>query len=250
MKKLVILAAALVMLFSFGFAASAARAVPNGLTVTDLYSFADLPNGDTTGSAIGLWYPGGDYNVTVTDGAITMSDACWGAFPSFSDDQKATLSGKDGFGFYFKASESDAEICYGFNDNGSQNYVLAEGKDILLAAADGTVTTVQTVLNSSYGQGSILIPANFEGYIYIPFANFTKNGTTDQFFPNDGSAVMNTPIFVIGSGVPITYGEIVSYSGTYTPSSEPGGETGDLSMVAYALMAVTGLGSLTVLRKK
>lgn len=250
MKKSIIWLAVASLALTLGLSAAAAPVSPNGMQVTTIYDYMALQNGDTTGSAVGIWYPGGDYPVTVDNGKITMQDAVWGAFPSLTADQMAMLQNKQGTGFYFEASDQeDAVIGYGFNDNAGVNYVLGEGMSVLLATTAGKVTKVTSEMNSSYNQGGVTVPAGFKGYVFFPFNAFVKNGAPSESFPNDGSTFMNTPIFVIMGAVPVVYGELVAYSGSYT-APDNGGNTGDISLIGYTLTALTGLGGLAVLIKK
>lgn len=247
MKKGLILLTVVALLLTFGLTAVAA---PNGITTTAVMDFTSFADGETTLSALGFWTGGGDSTATVADGKISIDTAVWGAFPNLTEDQIAAYAGKSGVAFYFAASDVDAVIGFGFNDNTNANHVLSVDRDVILETADGTVTVVKTELHSGFGQGVFTVPAEFEGYVYIPFTTFAQNGLLDTVFDYENKQPA-TFIYAIGDGVPVTYGEFYAYSGTYTPdnSGEPS-DTADVSTIAYAVAAIAGLGSLTVLRKK
>lgn len=248
MKKGIILLTMLALLLSFGITAAA---TPNGLTTTPVYNFDNIADGESTLLDIGCWLNNAATDnspVTVSGGKITIQNATWGAFPNLSDDQVAIFAGKDGLAFYFKAGDTDAKIAYGFNDTAKINHVLADSGKVLLESLDGTVTEVNLENVSNFGQGGFTIPANFEGYIYIPFENFRQNANRGVVFDYENQQIA-TIIFAIAQGNPVTYGEVLAYTGTYTPA-DPGSDTADISTVTYAFAAAVSLGSLTVLRKK
>lgn len=252
MKKSVVLLAVVALVLTFGMSAMAAPVTPNGLTVTQVMDFNSLTNGTTTLGALGFWFPdGGDSAASVSDGVVTIDTTVWGAFPSLTADQQALYSGKTGLGFFFKAGAEDATICAGFNANteAGTNYTLTEGKTVLLAAKGGTVTEVTTYQHSGFNQGAIDIPANFEGYIYIPFSTYISNNADKTVF-DSAAAAPATMIYVIGAGAPVSYGEFVAYTGTYTPTDNPKPNPGDFSVVLYAATAVAALGGVTLIRRK
>ena len=234
---------AVVLTLALGISAMAAPVAPSGITVKQVYDFTSLPNGDTTDSALGFWNPtGGSANVNVNNGVITFASNNWGAFPNFTDKQMNILKESDGWGFYFKAGNEDAAVTMGFNGANGVNHVLATGKPVILCPLSGEPQNVNTEYSDGLNQGIIIVPAGFEGYIYIPFnAYITNDGNNAAFDVTVNPPA--TPIYVLGLGAPAGFGEIVAYS------EGPQG-TADLSVVAYAAAAVTGLGSLLFIRKR
>lgn len=222
-----------------------------------MYDFNSLPEGESTASELGFWVyqPSLDTPVTVDGGRVTIENNTWGAFPGLTPDQYTIFAGKTGLALYFKTGDSDATVCFGFNDNTGANHVLATEGEILLEATDGTVTTIELEDVIAYSQGGFTVPADFEGYIYLPFTSWRDAAIRDNVFDYENKQIA-TIIYAVAYGVPVTYGEVLAYTGTYTPAdpteapTDPGSDTADISTVTYAFAAAVSLGSLTVLRKK
>lgn len=234
---------AVVLTLALGITAMAAPVAPSGITVTQVYNFNSLPNGDTTDTALGFWNPtGGSANVNVNNGVITFAANNWGAFTNFTEDQMNIFKRSDGWGFYFKAGSEDAAVTMGFNGANGANHVLAVDKPVILCPLSGEPQSINTEFSSGLNQGIIVVPAGFEGYIYIPFNAYIVNDGSNAAFDVTANPPA-TPIYVLGLGAPAGFGEIVAYS-------EGSNDTADLSVVAYAAAAVTGLGSLLFIRKR
>ena len=228
MKKLlaVIMALALLCVSAVAFADAAEKAIlePEGYDTQIILDFSDH-EGDMLSSEAGFWLPSvdADREVTFENGRVTFyQQNMWGAFFNFTQDEMDLFLGKTGWGFYVKNGEMDTVICAGFNAASTKNYTLDEDAPYMLVDMQGNVTVDVTIWSSSE-QGGIIIPYDFEGYVYIPFSAYSS-GDGSTFGESD--AIM-TPIYALAEGEEFTYGEFFVYTSDVemVPGEVPSDET-------------------------
>ena len=211
MKKLLAIVMSVLMLCTVAVVASADVVAPEGFEVTFVSDFSAYEEGNSTaGESFWIPAPEADCDIYFEDGKVTFSrQGMWGAFYNFSDDQTNLFYNKTGWGFYVKNGEYDTSICAGFNGNDGKNYILDEDATVMFVDMEGNVTYDVTYWGSS-GQGAIVVPYEFEGYIYIPFSAYLLNPDGGEFDPST-TAVL-TPIYAISEGEEFTYGEFFVFS--------------------------------------
>lgn len=224
MKKIIAILMTLAMLCisSVAFAAMDVPAnVPSGYEVTMIRDFSAF-NGDMLASEAQFWIPSpeSDRDVTFENGRVTFyQQGTWGAFFNFTQDEMNMLDGKSGWGFYVKNGEMDTVICAGFNAVSSKNFFLGEDVPYMLVDMEGNAV-IETTIWSSSSQGGIIIPYEFEGYVYIPFTSYVNSGDGSEY---DATDYIITPIYALSEGEEFTYGEFFSYSSDseMVPGEEP-----------------------------
>ena len=235
MKKLIAILSAVLLLCGMTTVALAEGestiTAPDGYTVTPLFDFTALADGESTATDLGFWTAdanAGGAKVVVNAGKITFSmPGNWGAFPNLNEDQQALTKTATGWGFYVEGGELGGTICAGFNAvDGGTNTILKEDVPVMFVALDGTVT-IDVTYGTSFGQGGFFVPAEFAGYVYIPFSSYVANDGTGT--DHDVAKGVATPIYAMDSDiVSITYGEFFVYSSdivleapTPAPTPEP-----------------------------
>ena len=227
MKKIIAILMTLAMLCisSVAFAAMDVPAnVPAGYEVTMIRDFSAF-NGDMLASAAQFWMNNpatDDREVTFENGRVTFyQQGTWGAFFSFTQEEMNMLDGKSGWGFYVKNGEMDTVICAGFNSASGKNFFLGEDVPYMLVDMEGNAV-IETTIWSSSNQGGIIIPYEFEGYLYIPFTSYVNSGDGSEY---DATDYIFTPIYALSEGEEFTYGEFFSYSSDseMVPGEEPVG---------------------------
>lgn len=210
MKKLLAIIITVMILCTMAVVASAEIVAPEGFEVTFVSDFSDYEGNSTAGESFWIPAPEDDCDIYFEDGKVTFAhQGMWGAFYNFSDDQTNLFYNKTGWGFYVKNGEYDTCICAGFNGNDGKNYCLDEAKTIMFVDMEGNVTYDETFWGSS-GQGAILVPYEFEGYIYIPFSAYFQNPDGNEY--DSANVAVLTPIYALSEGEEFTYGEIFTFS--------------------------------------
>lgn len=252
MKKLLTLVMAVVLMLSISVVASAADA-------TELYDFSALSGESKATETAGWWVPdaANDHTLSFADGKVSFgTDAAgrWSAFPSFDETAQTATKGAAGWGIYVKgAADGPQSVALSFNGVDTKNYIMAVGEQYALVDMDGNVVNEDTVETPFGAQGGVVIPADFEGYVYIPFGMYFLNGGTDAF---DAAGGVATPIYALGvEVVDLTIGEFFAWSGELPQESADNNDdeqesTADVSVIAYAAAAIAGLGALVVAKKR
>ncbi|MBR3751135.1 MAG: hypothetical protein IKK58_05120 [Clostridia bacterium] len=211
MKKIFAILLAVLLIGSMSMVASAEVVAPEGYEVTFVRDFSGV-EGTMMSSEGGFWLPApeADREVLFQDGKVTFYEQnMWGAFFNFTDDELNLFYNKTGWGFYVKNGEYDTSICAGFNGNDGKNYILDEDVAVMFVDMEGNVSYDVTYWGSS-GQGAIVVPYEFEGYIYIPFTAYLLNPDGGEYDP--ATTAILTPIYAISEGEEFTYGEFFVFS--------------------------------------
>ncbi len=245
------------MLLLFLYAACSLSVVAFAAETAKLADFSAFDGEATASASAGWWGPdaANDHTMTFADGKVTFADDAagrWSAFPSFDADAQAATMNATGIAFYVEGdADADQTIALSFNGVDTKNYIMSVDADVKLVEADGNVIDDVTVATPFGGQGGVIIPAGFEGYVYVPFAAYILNGGSDAF---DAAGGVATPIYALGTDVVnLTIGEFLAYTGEVTgaPAGDDEQEsTADISVIAYAAAAITGLGALVVAKKR
>jgi len=214
-----------IMLCAVGVAAAAQPIAPEGFTVTPLYDFTSIPDGEYTVSQLaGFWLPPGisDFETPVSGGVITIDQmSVWGAFPNLNAEQTAVTANATGWGFYTKNDGMlDVTASMSFNGADGKNYILSDYAHYVLVTAEGERIDEYTFWNGGNNQGALCIPSGFEGYVYVPFAAYMENnGTESDYF--DSAIGMATPIFAVNDGETVSFGELYAFTTQEDLSSKP-----------------------------
>lgn len=269
MKKLVTILATLALLFTFGLSAfAAAPQTITGFDADDLVAFMSFNDGLT--SMFGVPAPA-LASVAAQDGnGVQVTAETTSAFvQSFLMDDAdllAALNAADKTGkmlaIWVKNASETSTIAFRATFNTADAAASFNMTQAKLIAKNGTEVTIATDNGGGFGADSaVVIPAGFEGWLYMPFANCTVAAPTDwnkplltEFnalttleidvrvtFNSDTSAVYVLDSMVVTDAY-ITDGN----GGTDKPDTKPG----DFSVIAYAAAALTGCGALVVLKKK
>lgn len=155
--------------------------------------FAGVPNKSDTMDNI-LYY--GD----LYEGVLYMNGASAGnAWLGFVTDKLANVSGADGFGCYLQNNTGGTltfSILLLTDPEGNLNngaYTTGSNQEYALVDITGnkTVSTTAEQVHPNEGHvthSNIEIPADFEGYLFIPFTSVWKIwGTSEDTFPADAS---------------------------------------------------------------
>ena len=267
MKKLLVILAVVAMVCSLGLTAFAAPVAVDGYTFTSLGDdlFANVPETATNVGEAGFWSLDVTQPLTVSDGKVTFSSAGWGSFGAFADN--TVSAGKDGIAFYVANGDTEnvATIAFGFNGADNAGYMLSADADVVLVDMEGNTTEIVTGFNNGFQQGAIDIPADFKGWVLVPFDIFVINDGSYSDTPFDYEQYGVASIsFAVASATEITYGgDFYAYElAEDTPSDEPSDNpsddnnddeqesTADISVIAYAVAAISGLGALVVAKRK
>ncbi|MDD6205003.1 MAG: hypothetical protein PUC05_08440 [Firmicutes bacterium] len=168
----------------------------------------------------------------------------------------------EGFGFYVK-NDNDADVSMVFallaNEAGSLNataYTIGSEKDYALIAIDGTKEVVTAPVQTNPYSGAVVhssftIPAGFEGFVCVPFSATQVIWGTDVMNAN----VQITGFGWMGTNSKLEFDNIFVYGANVTESNanlilDAIQDTADLSVIAYAVAAITGCGALVVARKR
>ncbi|MBR3750894.1 MAG: hypothetical protein IKK58_03900 [Clostridia bacterium] len=141
-----------------------------------------------------------------------------------------------------------------------QAYISASGDPIVLVGADGVAMKAKLV-RSAWSRYTIHIPANFDGFVIVPTSRFTDSNAEGSTGSWNAGALANHgyiwyfPLFVETCG---EYDATLNIEDIYyvcaTDSLPDWGElptaTADVSVIAYAVAAITGLGALVVAKKR
>ena len=246
MKKFLTLMVAIVVVCALSITAMAAPVSIGYKTYFMGDLFANVSESASTSSEAGFWTAGDVYNITVADGKVTFTTSgAWGSFGSFAD--ASITKGKVGWAYYIKNNgDATAILASGFNADDGKGYKLTNECSYTLVDMQGNKTeNLVGVWCDSWGQGGIEIPAGFEGWVYIGFDQYVPNDGTGSEVPFDsenyGVAAASFAFYNISS---ITHGgEFYAYSSEVT-------DTADISVIAYAVAAITGLGALVVAKKR
>lgn len=141
-----------------------------------------------------------------------------------------------------------------------QAYLSSTGDPIVLVGADGVPMKAKLVY-SGWNRYTIHIPANFDGYVIVPTSRFTDDNTEGSAGSWNAGAlaghgyIWGFPIFVQTCG---EYNATLNIDDIYyvcaSDSLPNWGElptaTADVSVIAYAAAAITGLGALVIAKKR
>ncbi len=261
MKKFLVVLAAIAMVCAMGLTAFAEPVAVDGYEFTALGNlFTNVPETATNVGEAGFLSLDPSHAITVADGMVTFSTPGWGSFGSFADNTIST--GKDGIAFFVKNGDTEnvASIAFGFNGSDGVGYMLSEGADIVLVDMEGNATDDVTGFDGGFQQGAIEIPAGFEGWVLVPFDIFVINdgSYSDVGFDYEQYGVAAIS-FAVASATEITYGGDFYAYDVVEAGDQPGDDnnnddeqesTADISVIAYAAAAITGLGALVVAKKR
>ncbi|MBR3750392.1 MAG: hypothetical protein IKK58_01330 [Clostridia bacterium] len=245
MKKFFALMVSIAIICALGITAMAAPVSVGYTTVFLGDLFVNVPESATTVAQAGFWaIDGGLQSLSVSNGKITFTSAGWGSFGSFSD--PTVGRGQDGWCYYLENGGDDVAIlASGFNGEDGKGFKLINEASYVLVDLQGNVDEKVGVWASNFSQGAIELPSGFKGWVYIPFDQYEINdesGSGAKFDnANQGVAAAS---FAISSATNVTFGgEFYAYSGEMN-------STADVSVLAYAAVALTGLGALVVAKKR
>ena len=273
MKKLVVALTALMIVCCLGVTAFAADlATPFDDSTLKIAVIESFDNTDAFGGA----YLG------IPDGTIAIDNATFSAAYGFDGGKFVVKPGAagtawggvldrnligvnadaEGFGFYVK-NNNESAVSFGFylvaNDSGSLNapaYTVGSNQDYALISLDGTkeVVTAPEQTNPYSGavvHSSFTVPGGFTGFICLPFSSMQLSWGSDMMNSN----VQVTGFGWMGATDNMEFDNIFVYGANVTENNanlilDAIQDTADLSVIAYALAAITGCGALVVARKR
>lgn len=218
------------------------------------------------------WEHNSDFTAKYEDGKAVITEIFYlggGGWGYAKLDQYSNApssnTGVLGYGFYIE-NNTDANLSIAGYWIGCDNFVGA-GNGTYYTVVDGVVSELTT---DEYG--AITFEAGFKGYFLIPFASHSKGSwsqtpTSDAVFnaASDYIAISMSSFDAAQGSVVIDdyllYGtsemEGVTVADLNEPSDEPTDDnndeqesTADVSVIAYAAAAITGLGALVVAKKR
>lgn len=173
--------------------------------------------------------------------------------PSLADTESNALHAEATyFGFKIKnsASEEFAIAPEFITDDGGEWNTLLQGHNTeeeiaadpiyLLSKKSGKVAAKEVAQANDHGNAAV-IPANFDGWVFFPMARIndsTKLFKSFQFTGNNAEGTEYTIVidnFAYAKNLTVTEGET---------------ETADVSVILYAVAAITGCGALAIRKKK
>ena len=211
MKRIVVSLCVLLLTVSITALAQPSR---SGYIYTQLQSFDGLPEGTQTVAELpGFFVPDipGNFMLEceIADGTITYYNMnVWGGFPNLDP---ALTQNKSGWCFYVKNGLMDMTLAMSFNAADGKNYVIGDFVPYMLVDMEGVETDDFTVWVSDNNQGGVVLPSEFEGYVYIPFSSYVINDGTGTGAAYDASTGVVTPIYALSDGEMITFGAYYAY---------------------------------------
>jgi hypothetical protein len=258
MKKIITILLA-VMMACFSLTAFAAETVIADFEVSDIDAFMGFNTGLT--SIYGVEAPvhtavagdsGNGVRVTTTQNAgfvqsyyMTDADMLAAAKAAYGADKYLKI-------YVENNSSQSLGFRFTFNDT-TDGVVSFDCSNAILVGTDGSKPAINTADGGGMAANSaLIIPVGFKGYAYFPFANLTI----------EAPANWNRPAFTgfeniknIEFDIRCSLDDHAAFAGTdYVIDSlsiaDEVTETADVSVIAYAVMAITGLGALVVAKKR
>ena len=275
MKKLIVLALAVVIAACVGVTAFADVATPFDDSSLNILLVENFDNADgITGAYLGI--PDGAIaidNPTFSDafdfenGAFNVKEAAANtAWAGILDTNFAGANADaEGVGFYIK--NNGDEVVWNFNlvcdSNASLNglaFAIGSDKEYALVDMEGNKTVITaphtehpnapgTVVHSN-----LTLPAGFEGFVLIPLANMQQSWSSNML---DNSTASFTGFGWQNSAINVSIDNIFFYGANVNGNCEAADllgegatDSADVSVIAYAAAAIVGLGALVVAKKR
>lgn len=244
MKKIITILLA-VMMACFSLTAFAAETTISGFDATDISTFmgwnAGLAGYGLTAPSISA-VAGNDGNGVKVD-CIRTAAVC-DFHITDADVVAAIKNGTTGqyFRIYMDATGSDVELSFRLNFGGANVF---DSSQCVLVATDGSKPTVTTGEGGMGGnsKAAVIVPAGFKGFIYWPLSAYSGDVANAE--------KLNIDIrFGAWSPLPNEPAGDIYYVLDSAQFVDDITTTADISVIAYAVAAITGLGALVVAKKR